>query len=196
MKKFGAVFVLFSSLVIFTRDGSCALKDRLVDPHYLRPPSAVACRLSYGGVNSSTVSKALHDLRGGSLEFEYEKTGSSNPFSGVIGLGYLNLDNSSASVTAYLKGPFLKAGVNLIAFSSPSMDFKLGPDIRFIQMEVADKDNSEKSYTGIGMGINLAVNISIKPKWFAGAGIREGILNFGNEELKTRYLFLTLQRLL
>lgn len=196
MKKINAVFLVLSVLMIFARDGSCALKERLIDPRYLRTSSAITCRLSYGGVNSSIASTELKDLRGGSLEFEYEKTNASNLFSGTIGLGYINLDNSSASVTAYLKGPFLKAGVNLIAFSSSFMDFRLGPDIRFIQMGVADKDNSNTSYMGIGMGINLAVNISIKPKWLAGAGIREGILNFGNEELKTRYLFLTLQRLL
>ncbi|MEW5803320.1 MAG: hypothetical protein AB1847_14595, partial [bacterium] len=75
------------------------------------------------------------------------------------------------------------------------LDLRLGPDIRFIQVEVTDKNGMAQSYLGTGMGINLAVNILLKPKWFVGTGIREGILNFGNEELKTRYLFLNLQRL-
>ncbi|MEW5802763.1 MAG: hypothetical protein AB1847_11745, partial [bacterium] len=125
MKKIGITFWLVPVLVIFARNGSCALKDRLIDPVYLRNPAAFTFRLSYGGVNSSTgKNRALHDLRGGGLEIEYEKMNASTLFSGVIGLGYLTLDNSSSSVTSYLKGPFLKAGVNFIIFSSPLLDLR------------------------------------------------------------------------
>lgn len=196
MKKTGLIFFLLVGLVFLARDGGCTLKDRLIDPQYpMDPSSAFACRLSYGGVNSSAGNKALQDVRGFSLEFEYEKVNASNFFSGVIGLGYLSLDNSSSSVTSYVKGTFLKAGINFIAFSTPLMNLQLGPDIRLIQAGVTDKDGIAQSHLGIGMGVNLAVKISIKPNWFVGTGIREGILDLGNEELKTRYFFLNLQRL-
>lgn len=195
MKKIYAVLWIIPFLLILARNGGCAMKERLVDPQYLMNPAALNCRLSYGGVNSSTSNSALQDLRGWSLEFEYEKMNASNLFSGVVGLGYLSLDNSSSLVTSYLKGPFLKAGINFIPFASPLMGVRLGPDIRFIQAGVTDKNSVAQSYLGIGLGVNLSVHIPIKPNWFAGTGIREGILNYGNEELKTRYFFLILQRL-
>lgn len=173
----------------------CAKKELLVDPYYSESSKKFTIHLLYGGVNSSTANKALNDMRGGGIEFEFEKMSASGFFSGVIGLGYINLDDSSSSREHYLKSPFLKGGFNFFAFSSPRfMNVKLGPDIRLTSVSVTNKNNETESHFGLGFGLNLAIDVSIKPKWFVGGGIREGILNFGNEELTTRYLFLNLQR--
>ncbi|MGA1823033.1 MAG: hypothetical protein ACMUIP_00125 [bacterium] len=187
--------ILLLSLFFWSGNGVCALKDRLNDPYYSKSLTRYSVRLLYGGVNSSTENKRLNDVRGGGFEFEYEKLGSASFFSAMVGLGFITLDDSTSSRLQYLDSPFVKAGFNFIALSYLNfLELKIGPDIRCLNLQATDNNNVAQSHFGVGIGINLSVELSIRPKWAVGGGVREGILNYSNEELQTRFLFLHLQR--
>ncbi|MGA1868981.1 MAG: hypothetical protein ACMUJM_10585 [bacterium] len=176
-------------------NGFCALKDRLKDPYYDKSLTRFSVRLLYGGVNSSTENKKLQDVRGGGMECEYEKLKASAFFSAMVGLGFITLDDSSTSRLQYLDSLFAKVGFNFIGLSYLNfMELKIGPDIRCFKLEATDNNNRTQSHLGLGMGLNISVEFAIKPKWFVGGGLREGIVNYSNEELQTRFLFLHLQR--
>ena len=192
--------ILFYILIIaymqsYTKICFCApKKDLLLDKYYFQKFHMIGMRVLVGGVNNASSNSRLDDVRGGGLEFEYEKMDASAFFSGIVGLGYISLDDSSSAIDKYLKHPFLKAGFNIVPFSVPQfLNLKIGPDIRLIHATFTDKGGQE-SHMGLGFGINLMVDFSIKKEWFIGGGVREGKLYFHNEDLDTRYFFFQIQR--
>lgn len=187
------IFIVF--LLLWPQAGQGSWQEKLLDPYYASGFSKLTFRLLYGGVNSSATSRHLSDVRGGGLEGEYEKMQASSLLSGVAGFGYLTLDDSSANVQRYIKTFYLKGGCNFLLFSSPSfLNLKAGPDIRLLQVSATGAQSEARSAMGLGLGLNLSFEVSVSPKWFVGGGMHEGMMNFADEELTTRFFSLHLQR--
>jgi len=190
-------FILMGAFIqFFTKVCFCSPKNEvLLDDYYFQKFNTYGMRILWGGVNHSAASTALEDVRGGGIEFEYEKMDASAFFSGVIGLGYISLNDSSATKDQYLKYPFVKFGFNFVLFSIREyLNIKLGPDIKLLMATVAEGNDQKESHLGSGFGINLIMDLSIKKDWFLGGGIRQGTLYVRKKDLDTRYLFIQIQR--
>ena len=99
-----------------TKISFCASKkELLLDEYYFQKFHMIGVRILYGGVNTATSNSIIEDVRGGGIEFEYEKMDASAFFSGIIGAGYISLDDSSAAIDQYLKYPCFRHAVYLLA---------------------------------------------------------------------------------